>query len=64
MSNALKFTQKGSVKIIVEIRRSSPNNLETQEKGSDFFLYVEVVDTGIGIKDEDKEKLFKPFGYL
>jgi signal transduction histidine kinase len=50
-SNALKFTQKGKVEIKVSI---------TEEN----FLKISVVDTGIGIKREDQDKLFKLFGFL
>jgi two-component system, sensor histidine kinase ChiS len=50
-SNALKFTQKGKVEIKVSI---------TDEN----FLKISVVDTGIGIKREDQDKLFKLFGFL
>jgi len=28
------------------------------------YVYISVEDTGIGIKKEDLEKLFKPFGML
>jgi signal transduction histidine kinase len=47
LSNAIKFTEVGSVTLNV---RRHENMLE--------FC---VIDTGIGIKEEDKEKLFQPF---
>ena len=49
VSNAIKFTAKGSVKIIV---RFLPN---------DSALEVEVADTGIGISEEQQGRLFQPF---
>ena len=49
-SNALKFTQGGEVNIRVRI--------------SNQFLEIEVKDTGIGISEENQEKLFKLFGFL
>jgi len=49
-SNALKFTESGSVEIRVSIYCD--------------FLQIEVIDTGIGIKAEDQEKLFKLFGFV
>ena len=55
-SNALKFTQKGKVEIIAEIL----NGDTPQEK----FISISVSDTGIGIKAEDQNKLFKLFGFL
>jgi len=51
VSNAVKFTNQGSVSIIVRI-------LE------DKWLEVRVKDTGIGIKEEDMDKLFVPFQQL
>lgn len=50
VSNALKFTKGGEVEIIVEIK--------------DKMLKISVRDTGVGIQDKDKEKLFKLFGYV
>ena len=42
-SNALKFTQEGYVKIVVEIVPKDENT----------YLEIQVIDTGIGIKEED-----------
>ena len=53
-SNALKFTTKGSVTIKAEVL----------EKEEGLILQLSVTDTGIGIKDEDKDKLFSMFGYI
>ena len=50
LSNAIKFTFKGSIKVNVSVR---------QEK-----LVTSVEDTGIGINREDQTKLFKFFGKL
>ena len=50
LSNAVKYTQKGEVVFSVRL-----------EKGS---LYFEVKDSGIGIKEEDIDKLFMPFEQL
>jgi two-component system, sensor histidine kinase and response regulator len=51
-SNAVKFTEKGE--IIIRIRRVS-------RTGDECLLHFEVQDTGIGIKDDQKEKLFQMF---
>lgn len=53
-SNALKFTEKGSVTIKAEVR----------QENEEMFLNITVTDTGIGIKDEDKDQLFSMFGYI
>lgn len=52
ISNSVKFTHEGSVVVRV--------NLEKTE-GSRAFILVEVIDTGIGIRSQDFEKLFEPF---
>lgn len=51
-SNAIKFTDKGSVKI-------TANSIE--EQNDLITLEFRVKDTGIGIKDTDLTKLFSPF---
>jgi PAS domain S-box-containing protein len=50
VSNALKFTEKGSVELVVELAPSPERNLQ---------LWVR--DTGIGISAEEQKKLFQPF---
>ncbi len=52
VNNALKFTVKGSVKIRVSLVESSQETIT---------LKFNVIDTGIGISEEGKEKLFKEF---
>ena len=47
MSNAIKFTEEGSVTLQVE-------------KVDNWLIFC-VIDTGIGIKEEDQKKLFQPF---
>ena len=54
-SNALKFTERGKVEIQVSI---ITDDLDTK------FLKVDVIDTGIGIKEQDKNKLFRLFGFV
>lgn len=49
-SNALKFTEAGSVTLRVSCE--------------DMLFKFEVIDTGIGIPEEDQDKLFKLFGFL
>ncbi len=52
-SNAIKFTDKGSVTILMECLQQTP------EKG--VFLQFSVTDTGIGMTEEQLEKLFDSF---
>ena len=53
-SNAIKFTDVGSVTIQVDVFT----------KNDDQYLEIAIIDTGIGIKEDDKDKLFKLFGYV
>ncbi len=54
LTNAVKYTEKGSVTFSVGFERiaEDPDSIK---------LYVAVQDTGIGIKPEDMKKLFKEF---
>lgn len=52
LSNAIKFTEKGSIHVAVT-GRTAPDGR--------FALRVEVKDSGVGIPEEAKEKLFRPF---
>lgn len=54
LSNALKFTEAGSINLKVDI-----NTIDNDE-----FILFEVSDTGVGIADEDMEKLFKSFSQV
>lgn len=50
VGNGIKFTEVGGVKLICRTVRSNPDRLE-----------FDVVDTGIGISDAQRQVLFKPF---
>ncbi len=50
--NAMKFTRKGSVRLAVCFRP------ENEQSGQ---LIIQVIDTGIGISEEGKAKIFEPF---
>lgn len=52
LSNAVKFTYEGSISVKIEEREIIDGKA---------VLYFSVKDTGIGIKDEDKIKIFEPF---
>ncbi len=54
-NNAIKFTEKGIVRIEVKCERISEE---------DVMMRFSVMDTGIGIKKEDMEKLFVSFQQL
>lgn len=52
VGNAVKYTEKGSVSLMVEFTKNTASELLVQ------FL---VKDTGIGVKEEDQEKIFEIF---
>lgn len=55
ISNALKFTEQGSV--LVTVAKLSRTGDGLPGPG----LLLEVADTGIGISQQDQEKIFRPF---
>ncbi len=57
VSNALKFTSKGSV--VLRSRLLSPN-----PGGKQIMIKIEVADTGIGIPEGMRNKLFVPFSQI
>lgn len=52
LTNAVKYTREGSITFSVGYERVDENQI---------YLTVDVKDTGIGIKDEDMERLFSRF---
>ncbi|MCR4586217.1 MAG: response regulator [Lachnospiraceae bacterium] len=56
INNAIKYTKRGSVNVEV----SSVSTM----MGNNIDLIIKVNDTGIGIREEDKEKLFNSFQRL
>lgn len=54
ISNAIKFTDRGSVKLEIEIKYLD----DSKTKGH---VKMSVTDTGIGIPSDQKEKIFKAF---
>ena len=52
LTNAVKYTEEGTVTMNVSYRKEDEDSI---------YLKFQVVDTGIGIKEEDLNKLFSPF---
>ncbi|KAI9245237.1 hypothetical protein BDA99DRAFT_290142 [Phascolomyces articulosus] len=63
LGNAIKFTDEGEIKIrcSVEKESMSPNH-NANENGVS--LLFEVIDSGIGISDEQRKSLFVPFSQV
>jgi len=55
IGNALKFTMEGFIAIEI---------YQVGEAGRDITLYFKVIDSGIGISNEEKEKLFQSFSQV
>ena len=55
LTNAVKYTEKGGVELVIKGESSDGEQLD---------LYVEVSDTGIGIREEDIDGLFESFKRL
>ena len=56
LGNALKYTDSGKISLVVSVkhhRQDSPDNTAT--------LLFETIDTGLGISEEDQEKVFDTF---
>lgn len=64
LSNAFKFTpENGKIILSATLRAeeaAQANQAETEHPAT-HNLYIEVEDNGIGIREEDREKLFQPF---
>lgn len=52
LTNSIKFTSEGTVKLAVVAKKETDENIEVQ---------FAVEDTGIGIEEEVRKRLFKPF---
>ncbi|WP_253677180.1 response regulator [Treponema sp. OMZ 788] len=59
VKNAVKFTEKGYVSVSVKV--IFENNTDDPYAGKHFFILFEVADTGIGVNNEQKEKIFNSF---
>jgi CheY-like chemotaxis protein len=57
LSNAIKFTERGSVTAALELRRHDPAD---GALGSDL-LALRITDTGIGVSEQAQARLFQPF---
>ncbi len=52
VNNAIKFTEHGSVRIGCRVQ---------EENGDDFLIHFSVADTGIGLTEDQRDKLFQNF---
>lgn len=67
LSNAVKYTQKGSITFVVSGKRNTVADIANSnhpEEENNLVLEIDVSDTGIGIKEEDKKLIFRDFKRL
>ncbi len=55
LGNAIKFTERGIIKIIVEL------HLNTENQKDDEFLLFSIIDSGIGIPEDKQKVIFDSF---
>jgi PAS domain S-box-containing protein len=66
LSNAVKFIPDGG-KVHLSANRLSSGELKTdelQQRPNEDYVEISVMDSGIGIKEEDGERIFNPFEQL
>lgn len=64
VSNALKFTEKGYVRVHVETALIAPEQAEATWRNGALLVDLRVVDSGIGISEERMDKLFEHFSQV
>lgn len=62
LGNAIKFTHEGEIVIRCSIDRHKKGTMQTSN--DEVPLLFEVVDTGIGISEEQQKVLFMPFSQV
>ena len=60
LSNAVKYTNEGSVTLSVWAEKVDVDPMQ-DDNTSRVDLFIQVKDTGIGIREKDRQKLFKDF---
>ena len=63
VNNAIKYTESGSVNLEIDFEKIEKDSIELGNLYEDdsIFLKIKVIDTGIGIKEEDMDKLSAAF---
>jgi CheY-like chemotaxis protein len=64
IGNALKFTEKGSITVVIEEISDISKNFGSEKKINSKSYSIKVIDTGIGIQKTDLEQLFHDFSTI
>jgi two-component system, sensor histidine kinase len=64
VTNALKFTDRGSIKVAVDLVAHTPPQGNPNETGQPKLLRVSVADSGCGVPDERKQSIFERYETL
>ncbi len=65
IGNAIKFTEHGGVKVVIDLTNEKPEPRIDEDSSdtpsAETRLRIQVMDTGIGIDDAQRNRLFRPF---
>ncbi|KAG2224311.1 hypothetical protein INT45_012880, partial [Circinella minor] len=64
LGNAIKFTHEGEIKIRCSIDKDGETTCVKENDQNEVSLLFEVIDSGIGISDEQRKALFVPFSQV
>ncbi|CEP08745.1 hypothetical protein [Parasitella parasitica] len=64
LGNAIKFTHEGEIRIQCSLDTTSTQQMNGKDASDQVGLLFEVIDTGIGISDEQRKVLFEPFSQV
>ncbi|KAI9494156.1 hypothetical protein BDB00DRAFT_819869 [Zychaea mexicana] len=64
LGNAIKFTHTGTIELLCSVEKPTADGTSSSEDSDSITLMFQVVDTGIGISDEQLKALFVPFSQV
>jgi len=61
INNAIKYTEEGDILVSIKRGNNNGNNSNSNNNDNDTVALVQIVDKGLGIQDNIKQKLFSKF---